>query len=233
MDHMLRCGNEVYDGTLLEDLWDLQHDNLSSWMKSLGGRAYLIAMGFEHRRIRNYGANYGDAYYGFMMVGDSSGLNRCTDSYGFAHMMRLLWFNAALSKPFWNHPVLGALVFNTGTAAGMFSCMDRAWSSIPGQCFIDDVKGFDRYLLTVIKVDGTYVPDMETRSGRRYEAMRQLQEEAEGDEACVVYLERKPRSRQRKETLCSSEPHSDLTPIVAILLKEDMELEAGASSSTD
>ena len=140
-------------------------------------------------------------------------------------MMRLLWFNASLSKPFWDDDEHKDVVFNTGTAAGMFSCMDRAWSTVPGRCFIDDVKGFDRYLLAVIKAQGTYVSDMEVRSGRRYLAMRQLQEEAEGDEASVVYLKRKPRSRQRKETLCCSEPHSSLKPILAKMLAEDMELE--------
>ena len=36
------------------------------------------------------------------MVGDSAGLNRLTDSYGFSHLSRAITVNASLSKPFWN-----------------------------------------------------------------------------------------------------------------------------------
>ena len=178
-------------------------------------------MGFysppDSDQIRSYGANKGSQYYGEKMVGDSHGPKRCTDSCGFSHLTRGITFNAALSKPFWNDDRFKDKVFDTGTAAGMVSCMERAWSIIPDRLFIADCNGYLRYLFTVVDAEGSFVVDSETRSGRRYQALRSLRSEAEGDERATKFLKRKPRPRQRTATQVSMKFHPDLAEMVEIL----------------
>ena len=59
IEHGILMGNKVYDGTGEEDKFTMQHDNFYSWMKDCGAAAYLRAMGFEHRQLQSYGANFG------------------------------------------------------------------------------------------------------------------------------------------------------------------------------
>ena len=79
----------------------------------------------------------------------------------------------------------------------------------------------------MLDAEGAYVTDSETRSGRRYEAMRQMQLEAEGDVAATKYLKRKPRRMQRKSTLIGSVPHSDLDGMVVEEIVESGDEDGG------
>ena len=123
-------------------------------------------------------------------------------------------------------------VCNTGTAAGMVTCVERAWSIIPDRLFIADCNDYLCYLFTVVDAEGSFVVDSETRSGRRYQALRSLRCEAEGDERATKFLKRKPRPRQRTATQASMKFHPDLAEMVEILeANRDESKQEGAAAA--
>ena len=57
--------------------------------------------------------------------------------------------------------------------------------------------------------------------------MIKLSQEAQGAEDAVKYLKRKPRKIQRKETLTTTDHHSDLGDMVEAMQAEEKDMEAG------
>ena len=200
-------------------------------MKYRRAAAYLWLVGFGHRQLRSYRSNFGHADWGSKMVGDSQGLNRLTNTYGFLHLACAIQFNASLPKPFWQDARFKNKLFNTGTAFIMVSCMERAWYTIFQGHFTNSAMGYDRYLVVVNKAYGAYVPDSEARSGRRHETMVKLAQEVQGVEDVVKYLKSNPRKIQRKDTLTTMAHHSDLDGMVEAMQAEEKEMEAAHATA--
>ena len=61
--------------------------------------------------------------------------------------------------------------------------------------------------------------------------MIKLSQEAQGAEDALKYLKRKPRKIQRKETLTTTDHHSDLDDMVEAMQDEKKEIEAAHAAA--
>ena len=114
-----------------------------------------------------HGANALDSDYKLGMPGNSPNANRVTDAHGFADLPRIVKFQAALSREYWNDARYKHLVFDTSTPATLLSAMQRAWSVHTSKRIVTDIMGYVRYLFLVIRKEGLAMPEVEKRSGRR------------------------------------------------------------------
>ena len=216
--HQIKVGNEFYAGTEAEGKWTMFHDALGAW-----GQPFLRALGFEHRQMIACTANRGIARLENSIPGNTPGGCRGLDTHGFARLNVAYRMIADLTKSFYGQARaahLQDIIFHSGTPMQMKESLERCWSYLEGDKFVQDILGFDRFWKLVQERKGGPLREEEKRSGRRYIS---VQEGRAGD------LRRKPRARQRKATIKSGLPnHPDLKGFLDLIREEmdEMDFEA-------
>ncbi len=172
------------------------HDGLSAWWEQ-GAQDHMALLGFRNRQLRCLGpTNRGVKYYEGKLVGDSPEICRGLDAYGFSHLKRCMDFNLALSS---QYQVGDVRRMSMATPGDVMQMIKKCGPLEPtSEQIVTDILAFPDVLQIIIDANGCVVPDLALRSGRRYvHATR-------GGE-----LKRKPRARQRKDTMVARVCHPD------------------------
>ena len=146
--------------------------------------------------------------YARKLVGDSPELCRALDAYGFADLENALTHNCAISSVY---PVGDPRRFGLGTPKEVWSSMVRCWSIAPtGARVVEDISPFLDVLDKIIDHEGSYVPDLILRHGRR------TVKRDNGDP-----LKNKRRARQRIAMIEAKPLHPDSKDAYYALLNGD------------
>jgi hypothetical protein len=196
MDHVVRESKRLYKGTKHAGDFMIYHDGLSAWWED-EAQEHLDTLGFRDRQLRCLGdTNRGSRYYEGKLVGDNPEMCVGLDNHGFSHLKVCMDYNLAVSS---RYDVEDPRRMGMGTPAEVMNTIQKCWTLAPtSEQIVADVLALPEVLQKIINALGCVVKDLDLRSGRRY-----IRADGKGD------LLRKPRTRQRKDTMVSAPCHPD------------------------
>jgi hypothetical protein len=215
MDHVVRESIKAMAGTVHENNFVLFHDGLSAWWE-VEAQAHLESLGFRNRQIKNITANIGTRYEG-KIVGDSPEMCRALDAHGFSDLKAAIFKFSSLTTAVYTAG--DPRIFNLGTPAAVFSCIERAFTVAPSsKRIVEDILVLELVIDKIIAAEGCVVPDEDMRHGRRARAAEWKTIRPDG-----APLKSKPRARQRKETLMRTVPcHPDVEEARELICKRGL-----------
>eukprot|EP01049_Picozoa_sp_SAG25_P000793 SAG25_NODE_29_length_20738_cov_25.829546_7_plen_726_part_00 len=165
MDHIIWEGNIAFKDTDYKDNWVIGHDHLSQWWAK-DSLAYLHSRGFgPNRYLCAQGqTNADNRYYKGSLVGNRPELMPLDSHLNADHERGMMWHVALTS----NLPKEDQRKFKMATPADVSDTMDRTWEVFPRpERIVSDIRKFPRALQAIIDAEGTVVPEIDNRKGRR------------------------------------------------------------------
>lgn len=177
MDHVIKEGNRIFQGSTHEKDWCIYHDRLSSWWEKEEAQDYLASKGFKLRQwcSTSWTDDSITKYYKGMLMGDSPELMPL-DSSLFNDLIEAIakHVTATYHIPLPTKETPQPDKYSMATPALAWETMTELWMSdvIPSARIFYDCDKFERALDAIIEARGCIVEEFNNRNGHRAVAAR-------------------------------------------------------------